>query len=58
MTSTHNVVYPKHRCFCGSNYCGPFQCRFYKDEEQMKLEQEEFWKQWAVMEAREADEQR
>ena len=53
-----SVVFPKHKCFCGSNYCGPFQCRFYKDEEQMKMEQEEFWKQWAVMEARDSEQVR
>jgi hypothetical protein len=50
-----SVVYPKHRCYCGSEHCGPFQCRFYKSEDEMKLEQEEFYKQWAQMEARDSE---
>jgi len=52
------LIYPKHRCFCGSDHCGPFACRFFKNAEEAKQAHEEFDKQWQTMESREADEQR
>ena len=42
----------KYTCYCGSKECPPAQCRFYKDETQFKKEIDEFYKQWAQMEAR------
>ena len=43
---------------CGSMYCQPPFCRFYRNEQEAREQQEEFNKQWQMMETREADEQR
>ena len=49
----------QYRCrLCDSPFCNIFQCRFYKDAEDMKQQTEEFRKLWAEVEAREANEQR
>ena len=42
-----SVISTASRCrLCGSSYCGIFQCRFYRDAEHARQEQEEFRKQW------------
>ena len=41
-----------YTCYCGSRECPKTQCRFYESEEQARKEIEEFYKQWAVSEAR------